>query len=285
MSFASALAPAKINLTLHVTGKRPDGYHLLDSLVVFGSVSDEITATVAPELSLDVSGPFAEGVPRDESNSILRAAHLFQARSGVEVGAHIRLIKALPHAAGIGSGSSDAAATLALLAELWGVPPLPADDPDVLALGADVPACRCAPQPVRMEGIGERLSAVHPLPNCAMVLVNPKVPLPTGDVFQGLARADNPPMDALPHGLGFDDFCQWLKAQRNDLQAPAEAITPEVGRALTQLNRLPAVGAAVMSGSGATCVGLVPDIGTARQVARVMQVAEMGWWVAPAEML
>lgn len=285
MAIAARLAPAKINLTLHVTGKRADGYHMLDSLVVFASVGDEVSATLAPGLTLDVSGPFAQGVPRDETNSILRAAALFQARSGIEVGAHLKLVKSLPHAAGIGSGSSDAAATLAVLAELWDVPALPAEDADVLALGADVPVCRRAPQPVRMEGIGERLTPLPRLPKCAMVLVNPRMPVPTADVFRTLRTTDNSPMSPLADGLSFAGFCQWLKAQRNDLQAPAEAIAPDITRALALLAKMPAVGATVMSGSGATCVGLVPDIGTARQVARVLQVAEMGWWVAPAELL
>jgi 4-diphosphocytidyl-2-C-methyl-D-erythritol kinase len=281
----TGLAPAKVNLTLHVTGKRADGYHLLDSLVVFAGIGDEISATPAPEFTLDVSGQFSDGVPRDDTNSILRAARMFQARAGVHMAAHLRLTKTLPHAAGIGSGSSDAATTLSLLARLWDVPPLAADDPDVLALGADVPVCRRAPHPVRMEGIGERLSPLPGLPKCAMVLVNPRVSVPTGEVFRGLHRADNPPMPPVPPGLSFPKFCDWLRAQRNDLLAPAEAIAPEITRALALLRRLPAVQVAVMSGSGATCVGLVRDIGTAREVARVVQVAEMGWWVAPAEML
>jgi 4-diphosphocytidyl-2-C-methyl-D-erythritol kinase len=125
----TGLAPAKVNLTLHVTGKRADGYHLLDSLVVFAGIGDEISATPAPEFTLDVSGQFSDGVPRDETNSILRAARMFQARAGVGMAAHLRLTKTLPHAAGIGSGSSDAATTLSLLARLWDVPPLAADDP------------------------------------------------------------------------------------------------------------------------------------------------------------
>ena len=288
MATGSAIAPATITITLHVTGQRPDGYHMLDSLVVFGVVGDRITATAAPGLSLEVSGPFAAGVPTDASNSILRAAARYRARIGGDEdgpGAHLRLTKALPHAAGIGSGSSDAAATLALLSELWGRPPLGWEDPDVLALGADVPVCRRAPQPVRMEGIGERLGPVPALPRMAMVLINPRVPVPTAEVFRTLARRDNAPMQALPEGLDFAGFCDWLAEQRNDLQGPAEVLAPEIGRALAALRRHPSVRAAVMSGSGATCVGLVPDIGTARQVARVIQVAEMGWWVVPADVL
>ena len=285
MPGATAHAPAKINLTLHVTGRRADGYHMLDSLVVFADLGDQISAAPSEGLSLEVSGPFAQGVPLDDSNIILKAAAMFQARSGVTQGVHLRLVKALPHAAGLGSGSSDAAATLALLAAFWGVPPLAADDPDVLALGADVPVCRRAPAPVRMEGIGERLTPLPPLPRMAMVLINPRVPVPTAEVFRTLPHRENPPMEALPEGLDYTGFCEWLARQRNDLQGPAEVLAPEITRALEMLRRMPAVGAAVMSGSGATCVAVVPDIGTARQVARVIQVAEMSWWVAPVQML
>lgn len=285
MAAVTAFAPAKINLTLHVTGRRDDGYHMLDSLVVFADLGDQLSGTTAPDLSLDISGQFASGVPTDDSNIILRTARMYQARSGTDQGAHLRLTKALPHAAGLGSGSSDAAATLQLLSQLWGTAPLPPEDPDVLALGADVPVCRRAPQATRMEGIGERLSPVPPLPRMGLVLINPRVPVPTAEVFRTLPRRDNPAMEALPEAANFKSFCTWLGAQRNDLQTPAEVLAPEITRALAALRKMPAVGAAVMSGSGATCVGLVPDIGTARQVARVIQVAEMGWWVAPAQLL
>ena len=145
-------APAKINLTLHITGQRPDGYHLLDSLVVFAGLGDQIEATLSRDLTLAVSGPFAAGVPTDGRNLVLKAAEALRSARGVTLGAAIRLTKALPHAAGLGSGSSDAAATLALLAQLWNVAPLADDDPAVLALGADVPVCRHAPAPVRMRG-------------------------------------------------------------------------------------------------------------------------------------
>ncbi len=281
----AGLAPAKVNLTLHVTGRRADGYHLLDSLVVFAGVGDQLSATLATSLSLTVSGPFAAGVPTDGRNLVLRAAEALRQARGVGMGAQIRLTKALPHAAGLGSGSSDAATALSMLADLWGVAPLAADDPAVLALGADVPVCRRAPVPVRMQGIGEVLSPVPSLPSCGMVLINPGVAVPTADVFAALATPDNAEMEAMPKIREFSAFCTWLNRQRNDLSAPAETIAPEIGRALTLLRRMPAVGAAVMSGSGATCVGLVPDMGAARQVARAIQVAEMGWWVAPAPML
>ncbi|MDP5084928.1 MAG: 4-(cytidine 5'-diphospho)-2-C-methyl-D-erythritol kinase [Yoonia sp.] len=285
MATIKASAPAKVNLTLHVTGQREDGYHLLDSLVVFAGVADQLAATTAPDLRISVNGPFSPGVPTDQNNLMMRAAEALRQSRGVSKGAWLTLEKHLPHAAGIGSGSSDAAATLALLAELWEVAPLSEMAPEVVALGADVPVCMRAPKPVRMSGIGDVLSPIAKLPDCALVLVRPPVDVPTGAVFQGLASKEGSPMGQLPEGLDFDGFVRWLARQRNDLQAPAEAIAPQITQALAKLKALPAVAAAGMSGSGATCFALVKDMATARHVARIVQVAEMSWWVAPAELL
>lgn len=280
-----AHAPAKVNLTLHVTGKRDDGYHLLDSLVVFADVVDQLGATPAPDLRITVNGPFSPGVPTDHTNLMMRAAEALRTARGVTIGAALTLEKHLPHAAGIGSGSSDAASTLAMLAELWGVPPLPATAPEVLALGADLPVCLRAPKPTRMSGIGDMLAPVAKLPECALVLVRPPVEVATGSVFKALPDKYGTPMDPLRDGLDFDAFARWLATQRNDLQAPAEKIAPEIAEAIAKLNSLPAVSVAGMSGSGATCFGLVKDMAAARHVARIMQVSQMGWWVAPAAVL
>ncbi|WP_373636809.1 4-(cytidine 5'-diphospho)-2-C-methyl-D-erythritol kinase [Yoonia sp. BS5-3] len=280
-----AIAPAKVNLTLHVTGQRDDGYHLLDSLVVFADVADQLGATLAPNLQLTVSGPFSADIPTDESNLMMRAAQTLQKARGVKQGAVLTLEKHLPHAAGIGSGSSDAAVTLAMLAELWGVAPLPATAPEVVALGADVPVCLQAPNPTRMSGIGETLQTVPRLPGCALVLVRPPVAVPTSAVFQAMTNKHGSPMTDMPSGMDFDGFAHWLQAQRNDMQAPAMGLAPEIGAAIAKLKSLPAVRVAGMSGSGATCFGLVKDMATARQVARIIQVSQMGWWVAPAAIL
>lgn len=279
------LAPAKVNLALHVTGQSENGYHLIDSLVVFAGVGDWVSARASTDLSLAVTGPFAQGVPTDGGNLVLRAADLLREARQVKLGARITLKKMLPHAAGIGSGSSDAAATLDLLSRLWNVDPLDPDDEAVLDLGADVPVCRHAPAPIRMAGIGEEMIDLPRLPDCAMVLVNPGEAVPTGDVFARLASKTNPPLPDLPPGLDFKGFCNWLRTTRNDLQAPAEQIAPGIARAIDLLTRQPEVELAVMSGSGATCIGLVPDFGAAQKVARAVQVAEMGWWVAPAPIL
>jgi 4-diphosphocytidyl-2-C-methyl-D-erythritol kinase len=278
-------APAKVNLTLHVTGQRTDGYHLLDSLVVFAEVFDQITATIAPNLQITVNGPFSQGIPTDHTNLVMRAATALRKARNVTQGAHLQLEKHLPHAAGIGSGSSDAAVTLAMLAKLWNVTPLPANAPEIVALGADVPVCLQAPNPTQMTGIGDILLPVPSLPECALVLVNPRVSVPTGAVFDGLASKRNPGMGTLPKGLNFDGFVAWLAAQRNDLEQPAVAIAPEIDETLTKLRSMPKVAHAAMSGSGATCYGLVRNLADARQVARAIQVAQMSWWVAPAGVL
>ncbi|WP_210530063.1 4-(cytidine 5'-diphospho)-2-C-methyl-D-erythritol kinase [Rubellimicrobium arenae] len=278
-------APAKVNLALHVTGLGADGYHQLDSLVVFAGTGDQITATPSRELSLTVGGPFAPGVPTDETNLVLRAARILRDARGVEKGAVIRLTKNLPHGAGIGSGSSDAAATLKLLAKLWNVEPLAADAPEVLSLGSDVPVCLRAPAPARMRGRGEVIETLPPLPSLGLILVNPGTSLPTRDVFQALATKENPPLPDLPKVGKAEDFAAWLRMVRNDLQAPAETLAPPVKDALDLLRRTPGVLAAVMSGSGATCVGITKDAGSARTAARIIQVARQAWWVAPAPML
>ncbi len=285
MTTASAAAPAKVNLTLHVTGQRDDGYHLLDSLVVFADVADQLSAILAPDLRLTVTGPFAQGVPVDDSNLVLRAANALRVVRNVQTGAHISLEKHLPNQAGIGGGSADAAAALRLLAELWNVPPLPAAAPEVVALGADVPVCMRTPAPTRMSGIGEVLSPVSKLPTCALVLVKPQTTVPTGAVFQGLASKTNPRMEILPDGLDFAGFVDWLNSQRNDLLPPARLVAPDIDTALNKLQAMPAIKAVGMSGSGATCFGLVANMADARQVARAIQVSEMAWWVAPAAVL
>lgn len=285
MATIKSTAPAKVNLTLHVTGQRADGYHFLDSLVVFATIADKLTATTANRLSLSVSGPFSPGVPRDGTNLMMRAAEALRTVRGVRQGASLTLEKHLPHAAGIGSGSADAAATLDMLARLWNVAPLPATAAEVIALGADVPVCAHAPRPVRMSGIGDVLSPVPILPECALVLVRPPVDVPTGPVFEGLATKEGAAMAPVPEALDFNGFATWLSEQRNDLQAPAAALVPEITEALNKLRALPDVAHAGMSGSGATCFGLVRDMATARRVARIVQVARMDWWVAPAELL
>ena len=267
-------AAAKVNLTLHVIGRRADGYHLLDSLVCFAGVGDRVTARAAPTLSLQVIGPEAAGLDAGPGNLVLRAAAL------AGQGAALELDKRLPLASGIGGGSADAAATLRALVRLTGCA-LP-DPTAVLALGADVPVC-LAGRACRMQGIGEVLGAVPPLPPVWAVLVNPRVEVPTPAVFRALARRDNPPMpQALPGWTDAAALADWLALQRNDLQSPAIALAPVIGTALDALAALPGAMLARMSGSGATGFALFASASAAHAAADAMQARQPGWWVAAA---
>lgn len=272
------LAPAKVNLTLHLCGRRPDGYHLLDSLVVFPWIGDRLSVRAASELSLEVSGPFADGLAAGPENLVLRAAGALAARHGVQRGAAFHLVKNLPVAAGIGGGSSDAAAALELQSRLWGLS-VPHDL--ALSLGADVPACRAAPAAVQMQGIGERLSPAPPLPDFWMVLVNPRIAVPTGAVFAGVREREPPAPPEMP-GEGFAcfaNFVAWLATQRNDLQAPAIEICSAIGDVLKALSDAPL---ARMSGSGATCFALFATQVQAEVLAERLRHSRPDWWIAAA---
>ncbi len=260
-------APAKINLTLHVTGQRADGYHLLDSLVVFADIGDRITAQRAPETSLTVTGPMSQGVPTSPENLALRAA------ARMEIPVALTLEKHLPAAAGIGGGSSDAAATLRALSALSGTP-LPADLG--LSLGADVPVCTLA-RAATMRGIGEDIAPVDGLPPLPAVLVNPRVDVSTPSVFHALASKTNPAMEIIPQGTDIRTFSDWLATQRNDLEPPARALAPEINATLSALSDALC---ARMSGSGATCFGLYPTQDAAHAAATRIRTAHPGWWVA-----
>ncbi|MEI4484720.1 4-(cytidine 5'-diphospho)-2-C-methyl-D-erythritol kinase [Frigidibacter sp. MR17.14] len=272
-------APAKINLALHVCGQRADGYHLLDSLVVFAGVGDHVRAADAPDLSLAVTGPRAAGVPTGPDNLVLRAARLLDSGRG----AALMLDKHLPAMAGIGGGSSDAAAALRVLARLWSCP-LPAAAA-AASLGADVPVC-LDPIPQRMRGIGEVLTPLAPLPETWLVLLNPGVPVATPAIFRSLARRDNAPLpETLPRFTDAAALARFLTAQRNDLQPPAEALAPAVTEACAALDAQPGCLMSRMSGSGATCFGLFAAAAPAEAAAATLRRGRPGWWLAAAPML
>jgi 4-diphosphocytidyl-2-C-methyl-D-erythritol kinase len=270
------LAPAKVNLSLQLRGRRPDGYHLLDSLVVFPAVGDVLAVEPSPTLSLAVRGPFAEGLSTGAENLVLRAAEALARHHGIADGAALRLTKNLPLASGIGGGSSDAAAALNLLSRFWGVA---VPDGLALSLGADVPVCCAAPRAMRMQGIGERLSPAPRLPPFWLVLANPRTAVPTAAVFAGVRDRNPPPAPPAPEGgfAGFDAFVRWLALQRNDLQAPAMALCPAIGEMLAALSGAPV---ARMSGSGATCFAVVER--EAQALALADRLRPRGWWVAAA---
>lgn len=267
-------APAKINLCLHVTGQREDGYHLLDSLVAFAEVGDKLSARPWQGLSLSITGPEGAGLSAGADNLVLRAARLMGARDLA-----LTLDKRLPLASGIGGGSSDAAACLRLLAQRMNTP-LPSRKL-VLGLGADVPVC-LEPRACRMRGIGEAITCLPPLPPLWLVLVNPRVEVPTPQVFRALARRDNPPLpDALPLWPDAEAFCDWLAGQRNDLEAPAISLAPVIGQVLDVLGATEGCALARMSGSGATCFGIFARRDAAERAAATISAARPNWWCVP----
>ena len=269
-------APAKVNLTLHVTGRRADGYHLLDSLVVFAGAHDVVSARAADTLSLELAGPFAHALSTDPDNLVLRAARALAASYGVAPRAALRLEKHLPVASGIGGGSSDAAAALRVLAGLWGLEVRPEAMRDIAAeLGADVPVCLDR-APRVMQGVGEVLRLAPILPVCGLVLVNPGQALATQAVFRARTGGFSPP-GRWP--AGWPDAASMAAALAgctNDLQAAAVALCPAVGEVLAVLAAVSGCELARMSGSGATCFGLFASAEEASRVAAAL--ARPGWW-------
>ena len=272
-------APAKINLTLRVLGRRADGYHELESLVGFADVADRLTFEPQREAALALTGPFAGACGPDTDNLVLKAVRVLGERvAGLKVG-RFTLDKELPVAAGVGGGSSDAAAALRLLARLNG---LAADDARLaaaaLAVGADVPVCLDAKARV-MSGLGEILGPALVLPAVPAVLVNPGVPLPTRAVFAAFnaTRRDESPLGAVPTTP--DALIDFLAAHGNDLTAAAIACAPQVEAVLTALRGLPGARLARMSGSGPTCFALFATADAAAAAARALAAAQPGWWV------
>ncbi|MCW8914437.1 MAG: 4-(cytidine 5'-diphospho)-2-C-methyl-D-erythritol kinase [Magnetovibrio sp.] len=314
----SQSAPAKINLYLHVTGRRPDGYHELDSLVVFADVGDRIEVSPGEGLSLEISGPFGDDLAADDDNLVLRAARALAARTNRRANAHLHLVKNLPVASGIGGGSADAAATLKVLSQFWNIE---LDDADIhhvahdvadnmdtaralstlfklwrddlgdemlstigLELGADVPVC-LEGRPVFMGGIGEKLDLAPHLPPVWLVLVNPGVSVSTPTIFKARSgpfskvdRFHNHPKDAA-------ELANLLKQRQNDLSEPAIASLPEIQQALGILDQQNHVLLSRMSGSGATCFGMFETAQHAADAAAEISKQYPDWWCVAAEML
>ncbi len=279
----AGFAPAKVNLTLHVLGKRSDGYHELESLVVFADVGDELTFVPGGELALDVTGPTAASAGDTGDNLVLKAARaLAQRVPGLRLG-RFTLDKQLPVAAGLGGGSSDAAAALRLLAR---ENKLSLDDPRIReaakATGADVPVC-LDPRARMMRGIGEILSAPLPMKRLHAVLVNPRVAVPTRDVFVALAAK---PLDSVPlpdefirPRMNASAITYEAKLRRNDLEYPAARLQPIIDQVILALHDTATCSLARMSGSGATCFGIYHTAAEATSVAQKISASQPGWWV------
>jgi 4-diphosphocytidyl-2-C-methyl-D-erythritol kinase len=277
-------ARAKLNLTLRITGRRDDGYHLLDSLVAFAEIGDRVTARLAERGSIRVSGPFASALAGESDNLVTRAAAALAAAASVPADLAQRtaldLEKNLPVASGIGGGSADAAAALQALMALWQVDHTgAARERLALSLGADVPVC-LAGLPARMSGIGERLAPLPPLPASFLVLVNPLVACPTGPVFKARQGAFSAPLAAFEPPQSAADLAAVVRAGGNDLEAPAIAICPPIGSILSRLRREPGCLAAAMSGSGGTCFGLFARAEEAEASTARIAAEHSRWWVA-----
>jgi 4-diphosphocytidyl-2-C-methyl-D-erythritol kinase len=255
-------APAKLNLALHVRGKLPDGRHGIETIFAFCTEGDRLEVEPAEELSLDISGPFTEGLVSGGHNLVLVAANELRSEAGVEVGARLHLTKKLPIASGIGGGSADAAAALRLLTRFWRIDPTHAATV-APRIGADVPACLLS-MTARGEGAGDALEVLDDpsIPGTPVLLVNPAIPLATGDVFASWDGIDRGPLD------------DWREG-RNDLEAPARTLVPEIGEVLDWLNRRNGTNFVRMSGSGATCFALFDS-----EEARDAAAAECPpkWW-------
>jgi 4-diphosphocytidyl-2-C-methyl-D-erythritol kinase len=282
----AAFAAAKVNLYLHITGRRADGYHLLDSLVAFADIGDRLAARPAASLALELSGPEAAALgDAGEANLVLRAARLLADHAGIAPAAVLHLEKNLPLASGLGGGSSDAAAALRALSTLWRVS---VDEAALgrlgLSLGADLPVCLYG-RSAWVGGIGDEIEAAPELPTAGILLVNPRRRLPTAAVFaarQGLfgatGRFSPMPRDA----LGLADA---LRSRRNDLTEAAIGLIPEIAAVLAALGGLDGALVARMSGSGASCFALFFDRAAAAASGARLAPAHPQWWCAAGSLL
>jgi 4-diphosphocytidyl-2-C-methyl-D-erythritol kinase len=261
LSRLAETAYAKLNLALHVRGKRADGYHAIETIFAFCEDGDELSGESADDLSLDVSGPYAADIPVGDVNLAIEAARVLRLAAEVSAGARLHLVKNLPVASGIGGGSADAAAVLRLLTRLWDIPASQAVDVAPL-LGADVPACllsRCC----QGEGAGDQVELVElGLADTPVLLVNPRMPLSTAAVFDHWDGVDRGPLGDWRDG-------------RNDLEAAATSLVPEIADVLDWLNKQPGADIVRMSGSGATCFAMFTD-DAARD--RAASQVPQPWW-------
>lgn len=281
----AVLAPAKVNLFLHVVGRRSDGYHLLESIFAFADVGDRLEAETAEDFSFALTGPFAKACRKTgcggENNLTLKAARALHGQLGGEgPKATLSLCKNLPLSAGLGGGSSDAAAALKALQVLWDAE---VDEEDLfslaLSLGADVPACLLG-EPCFVSGIGDEITPLTQFEDLPCVLANPGLPVATGEVFKTFARREFP----FSHPLGLrpefnTGLWELLENTRNDLEQAACGLVPEIGKVLLALKAAKGARLCRMSGSGATCFCLFDDPEAAADAARAIAAGNPTWWV------
>lgn len=281
----AVLAPAKVNLFLHVVGRRSDGYHLLESIFAFADIGDRLEVETAKDFSFTLTGPFAKACQKagcgGEKNLTVKAARALNEKLGGEgPKARLALQKNLPLAAGLGGGSSDAAAALKALQVLWDAE---MDEEDLfslaLSLGADVPACLLG-EPCFVSGIGDEITPLTRFEDLPCVLANPGLPVATGEVFKAFAGRELPFSQPLGLRPEFNaGLWELLENTRNDLEHAACGLVPEVGKVLLALKKAKGVRLFRMSGSGATCFGLFESAEAAADSARAIATANPGWWV------
>ena len=280
MSGLRLLAPAKLNLFLHVLGRRADGYHTIESLVVFADLVDELTFTAANDLSLSVSGEFAHDSGANEHNLVHKAARALQMHSGCARGAQITLKKNIPVGAGLGGGSADAAAALRGLNTLWQLGLGDEALKDIaIPLGADVAMCLTSRSAI-VRGVGDEIALISgSIPAMAALFVHPRVPLLTKDVYAKLDTMS--PVEPWPaNTVSPQLFWQQLRCTKNHLQAPAIALSPLVAELLLALETLePASQTARMTGSGACCFALYDTLAKAQNAAAHIAADYPDWWI------
>ena len=285
----TATAYAKLNLALHVTGQRADGYHLLDTFVAFADYGDELSVSITEQDSFTLSGRFGAGLPADGDNLVLKARDLLRAhfpQHNTPVAIHLE--KKLPVASGIGGGSSDAATVLALLHKLWNIQPEQALLKQVcLQLGADVPMClhgQLHGGALIAKGIGEELQTLSALPVLPLLLVNDGTAISTPQIFKHLRKRDNPALPDIGTRHSQTDLCDYLKTSRNDLFQPAAEIAPQLPQ-IVKLLQDSGAEYAQMSGSGATCFGIYATLSEAQLAAEQLQQQNPHWFICASTTL
>ena len=276
-------ASAKVNLCLKIVGQKSDGFHLLDSIVGFTEFGDHLSFKKSDELKLTAKGAFSDQIPVDKSNLILKAAELLRTINNIKTGAHITLTKNLPPSAGLGGGSSDAAATIRGLSRLWGTD-LPEID-DLMILGSDLPVC-INQKTQHMKGFGEVLEEINTFPNLPILLVNPLKKVSTQTVFRMLKNKKNPPLSKYEKLFqAKKDWINWLLLQRNDLMEPAVKVEPVISEVLRLISKQISVEKVSMSGSGATCFGIFENKHDCDLAKKRVRLERPDWWSVSTEII
>ena len=276
-------ASAKVNLCLQIVGQKPNGFHLLDSIVGFTEFGDHLSFKKSDKLELTVQGAFSDQIPVDRSNLILKAAELVRKLNDIKTGAHITLTKNLPPSAGLGGGSSDAAAAIRGLSRLWGTD-LPEID-DLMKIGSDLPVC-INQKTQHMKGFGEVLEEINTFPNLPILLVNPLKKVSTHTVFRMLQNKKNPPLSKYEKLFQAKKYwINWLLLQRNDLMEPAVKVEPVISEVLRLISKQVSVEKVSMSGSGATCFGVFENKHDCDLAMKRVRLERPDWWSVSTEII